>query len=502
MGERINGYERLGDWHMVAEGAWAQVKKNGTVYFMKKYMNVATMPDRSKVGPLYTERAYQKHLDIFNSFKAKRDRINQTLWDLTDHGGNIVAPFDCFVYEHSYTEVTDFYEENLSEAKILALPMREKALLLRTLAGALKAIHSKGLVHSDIKSTNVVCTKTVENKYVLKLIDFGASFFVDDKPKEVEDFNGDQNYASPELSRIWMCEESEEDPEEYIAKLDQKSDIFSLGILFHLFLCGKRPLYAGINFSSAFGEREERLIYPFEIILHGGRLEVLHEITNETYRALISAMLQEDPAKRPTADEVLETLKKVPLPFKGKFSLLSAFKSSDKSERTEPSPRTVPTPPASIAVEVDTPWEEDDIVWKENIESLLKAKECKRLERKSSSFAKNAYCLVYNNDRRETLKKEDVIALGFASAIERRVSGPREEYGDTDEILRDHDKTLYHVNTELLRSKKIKLKPMERENSATRRTIYGYEVYDTVSNTKVFVATLNLVLQKYLLHKM
>ena len=97
----INDYKVLDTWHTVAEGMWAEGHKDGYCYFIKKYNNKASEPDSAMIGSLYSEAAYQRNLELFHAFKARRDRINESVWALTDHGGNIVIPFEYFVHEHT-----------------------------------------------------------------------------------------------------------------------------------------------------------------------------------------------------------------------------------------------------------------------------------------------------------------------------------------------------------------------------------------------------------------
>ena len=89
MSEVIRGYEIIGEWHQANEGVWAECQKGGKSYFIKKYDKIATEPDASKIGTMFSERAYNDHLERFNTFRNRRGRINTQLKTTSGAGGSI-----------------------------------------------------------------------------------------------------------------------------------------------------------------------------------------------------------------------------------------------------------------------------------------------------------------------------------------------------------------------------------------------------------------------------
>jgi serine/threonine protein kinase len=100
-----------------------------------------------------------------------------------------------------------------------ALPVDEALRIVLQVAQALAKVHERGIVHRDIKPSNILVTQTGEPK----LIDFGTATFAGREPKESL---GTPGYAPPE---------------QYIkATIDQRSDIFALGMTLYTLLTGVR----------------------------------------------------------------------------------------------------------------------------------------------------------------------------------------------------------------------------------------------------------------------
>ncbi len=92
------------------------------------------------------------------------------------------------------------------------------------IADALREAHRKGFVHRDIKPQNIL----VDQDERVYLVDFGLALADQDVGKRLP-AGGTPAYMSPEQAR----EEGH--------RVDGRSDLFSLGILFYEMLCGRRP---------------------------------------------------------------------------------------------------------------------------------------------------------------------------------------------------------------------------------------------------------------------
>ncbi len=95
----------------------------------------------------------------------------------------------------------------------------------RECLAALAALHREGIVHGDIKPSNIMLKRTGN----AKIVDIGSAFDVNDPPAN---FTCTPNYAAPEVLEAAEC--------------TPLSDLASLGYVLIEMLAG-RPLFAGIN---------------------------------------------------------------------------------------------------------------------------------------------------------------------------------------------------------------------------------------------------------------
>ncbi|WOL19147.1 CDPK-related kinase 3 isoform X1 [Canna indica] len=101
-----------------------------------------------------------------------------------------------------------------------------KAIVVQILS-VVSFCHLQGVVHRDLKPENFLFTAKDENA-AMKLIDFGLSDFI--KPDErLNDIVGSAYYVAPEvLHRSYSME----------------ADIWSIGVITYILLCGSRPFWA------------------------------------------------------------------------------------------------------------------------------------------------------------------------------------------------------------------------------------------------------------------
>lgn len=117
------------------------------------------------------------------------------------------------------------------------------------IASALQHAHRKGIVHRDIKPQNIIVTKDD----ILKVTDFGIARAVSTYTMKIDDSAmGTVHYCSPEQARGGYT--------------DEKSDIYSLGVVMYEMLTGKLPFESDNSVSVALKHMQEEAIPPSSLV--------------------------------------------------------------------------------------------------------------------------------------------------------------------------------------------------------------------------------------------
>ena len=185
--------------------------------------------------------------------------------------------------------------------KKINLPVKYKIFLIRSICSGLCYVHSKGIVHGDLKCDNILLSDEKQVKIgeylfpIPKLADFGLGQFGDNKI-----VGGTPGFIAPEILKG--------------SGLNFKTDIFALGMLMFEILSGLRPIPAQKEVIIHFLAQKKvpctkevlRKAYELkdESLLPG----INDPIYNEFYHIMIE-YIKEDPTKRPNIEQVYEIVK-------------------------------------------------------------------------------------------------------------------------------------------------------------------------------------------------
>ncbi|MEY3172656.1 MAG: hypothetical protein RLZZ436_569 [Planctomycetota bacterium] len=105
------------------------------------------------------------------------------------------------------------------------LPAGDSVVLLRELCEILQPLHEQGCLHRDLKPRNIL----IDRRGKVWLTDFGLSLLAFERHAGVSAFAGTPRYMSPEQMRGNFQD------------VDERSEIWSLGVIFHQLLSGELP---------------------------------------------------------------------------------------------------------------------------------------------------------------------------------------------------------------------------------------------------------------------
>jgi serine/threonine protein kinase len=220
-------------------------------------------------------------------FDREADRLSgvqhPNIVRMIDHGHEQGSPF--LVMEYLDGELlADFMDRECP------MPLEVFAPIAAQIIKALNFAHKRGLMHRDIKPTNIMLCQRKGRANFVKILDFGlAKLTEDEKNITSEQIIGTANFLSPEQIRG--------------EPTDVRVDVYAVGILFYAMLSGRLPFDADNNAALLYKHVHEEPP-PLEEALPED-----HDIPDDLID-LIHQCLAKDPAERPAdAGAMVEVLR-------------------------------------------------------------------------------------------------------------------------------------------------------------------------------------------------
>ena len=230
------------------------------------------------------------------------------------------------VYDVSSSDDTDYIVMELIDGITLKQYMQRKGVLswrealhfTMQIASALAHAHSRGIVHRDIKPHNVMVLKDGS----IKVADFGIARGLSAQNTLTRETLGSVHYISPEQAKG--------------GRVDQRTDLYSLGVVLYEMLTGKLPYEGDTAVSVAIQHIGGELVRPSEIN---------PSIPIGLEQIVLKAMSGDLNARYASADQMLADLEAFRQDQRVSFGY-HLVNSAAKPEVTAPLPKVEEEPPA------------------------------------------------------------------------------------------------------------------------------------------------------------
>lgn len=186
--------------------------------------------------------------------------------------------YDCVLKPESDTRYV-YYNKDEDIHWCYTMPTQHKVQIVSSLIKSVKELHSKGILHCDLKTDNIVLHYG-KKRQIIKLIDFDNSCIVHD------DFDYESSKAT-----MGYCS-----PEQHNYQVSEKSDVYSLAVVIVEVWNGE-IWYDGDDYNECLNE------------VYNGIKKIKTEYPK--FGRLLEKCLSENEEKRPYADKLLDDFLKL-----------------------------------------------------------------------------------------------------------------------------------------------------------------------------------------------
>jgi len=272
-----------------------QVKKTepycfATGGFSEIYRGLWTDPVTNKVTRVAIKLLTGVHTDPIVLGRVKSRLVRETkVWWCLDHEN--IVPFlgVCHNLGPSPAMISRLYDNGDVHSYLVKTPAVDRLVIIKGIANGLKYLHSKKVVHGDLKGHNVL----IADDGTPQLADFGRSKLIEHRGFTTATFAGSARQMAPEL----LPSENDGD---IPGPLTKEADVYAFSMVALEILTGKLPFHSvaaemTVLFRVLSGKRPNRSAYPPDTF------------TDDIWALLVNCWAQE-PAQRPGIATVVQRL--------------------------------------------------------------------------------------------------------------------------------------------------------------------------------------------------
>jgi tRNA A-37 threonylcarbamoyl transferase component Bud32 len=293
--------QSLGRYHILeqlGEGGMATVYKARDMNLERDVAFKIIRPD--VFGPIVLERLLER-------FK----REARTLAKLSHP--NIVPILDFGEYEGApYLIMPYIAGGTLKQYLKKNIPYRESVRLLIPIARALAHAHQEGIIHRDVKPSNILITRTGDPM----LSDFGIAKILDTEETRELTSTG-VGIGTPE----YMA------PEQGMGSVDERVDVYALGVIFYEMVTGRRPYQADTPMAVMLKKNTEPLPRPTQFV---------RDLPSAVENVLIKALARDPENRFPTMTAFTNALTRLVDPKGASATSQTGFTQTEKKPGGSP----------------------------------------------------------------------------------------------------------------------------------------------------------------------